>query len=90
MKFTELTDKQWSMVEQHLPEPARIGRPRCNDRKTINGIIFVLVTGCRWDEMPERTVPNQLLICDCRDGSKKESGKIFCHVQSNLPTKQAR
>ena len=51
MKFTELTDKQW---EHDGTTSARTGRPRCNDRKTINGIIFVLVTGCRWDEMPER------------------------------------
>ena len=24
------------------------------DRVTINGIMFVLVTGCRWREMPEK------------------------------------
>ena len=28
------------------------GRPRCNDRITINGILFVLSVGCRWEEMP--------------------------------------
>jgi len=42
------------MIESHHPKPARTGRPRSNDRKAINGIMFVLVTGCRWDEMPER------------------------------------
>ena len=26
--------------------------PRCNDRITINGILFVLSVGCRWEEMP--------------------------------------
>jgi transposase len=54
MKFKELSDKQWDTIHTHIPKPARTGRPRSNDRKTVNGIMFVLVTGCRWREMPER------------------------------------
>jgi len=54
MQFQELSDKQWDMIESHLPKHARTGRPRSNDRMTINGIMFVLITGCRWNEMPER------------------------------------
>jgi len=54
MQFQELSDSQWSAIEQHLPKPARTGRPRNNDRITINGIIYVLISGCRWHEMPKR------------------------------------
>jgi len=54
MQFTELTDKQWSTIQRHIPKPARTGRPRSDDRTTINGIIYVLICGCRWDEMPKR------------------------------------
>ncbi len=54
MQFTELTDKQWSRISKHIPKPARTGRPRCDDRNTINGIIYVLIAGCRWSEMPEK------------------------------------
>jgi len=54
MKFQEITDTQWNMIKPHLPKPARTGRPRAEDRKTINGILFVGITGCRWTEMPER------------------------------------
>ena len=54
MKFQELTDKQWSMIEQHIPKPAKTERPRSNDRMIINGIIYVLISGCRWSEMPEK------------------------------------
>ena len=54
MQFQELTDKQWRMMQKYIPKPARTGRPRSNDRVTINGIMFVLVTGCRWREMPEK------------------------------------
>jgi len=54
MQFTELTDKQWNMIESHLPPPVKTGRPRCDDRNTINGIIYVLISGCRWSEMPRQ------------------------------------
>ena len=54
MKFQELSDKQWSMIESHIPPHAKTGRPRDDDRKIINGIIHVLTTGCRWDDMPKR------------------------------------
>ena len=53
MQFTELTDKQWNMIEPYLPSPARTGRPRSNDRIILNGIIYVLIIGCRWSEMPK-------------------------------------
>ena len=54
MKFQELSDKQWEMMQEHLPKPARTGRPRAEDRTTVNGIIYVLISGCRWEEMPKR------------------------------------
>ncbi|MDH3395568.1 MAG: transposase [Nitrosopumilus sp.] len=54
MQFQEISDSQWKIIQKHIPKPARTGRPRCDDRVTINGIMFVLVTGCRWREMPEK------------------------------------
>ena len=54
MKYQELTDKQWNIIEPHVPLPAKTGRPRDEDRKIINGIIYVLITGCRWSEMPKK------------------------------------
>lgn len=35
---TELTDKQWELIAPLLPKRAWTGRPRGEDRKTINGI----------------------------------------------------
>ena len=54
MIHKEITDKQWKSIEKYLPKPARTGRPRCDDRTTINGILFVLTVGCRWEELPEK------------------------------------
>lgn len=54
MQFRELTDKQWEFITPHLPPKAHTGRPREDDRTTINGILFVLMSGCRWMDMPTR------------------------------------
>jgi transposase len=47
-----LTDRQWAFVRPLLPPPARTGRPRADDRRTIEGILYVLITGCRWQDLP--------------------------------------
>jgi transposase len=54
MQFQEITDKQWNMIMPHLPRPAKTGRPRADDRTMINAIMFVLITGCRWIDLPAR------------------------------------
>ena len=54
MKFQELTDIQWQIIRSSLPHPAHTGRPRVDDRMTINGILYVLLSGCRWMDMPAK------------------------------------
>lgn len=51
---TDLTDGQWRCIEPLLPAKAATGRPRADDRRTINGILYVLKTGCRWKDLPAR------------------------------------
>lgn len=49
---SDLTDKEWSILAPLMPLKAATGRPRANDRKTLNGILYVLSTGCRWEDLP--------------------------------------
>ena len=49
---TDLTDVQWTLIKPILPPRARRGRPRADDRQTINGILWVLRTGARWADLP--------------------------------------
>ena len=51
---TPLTDAQWRAIAPLLPAPARTGRPRADDRRTMEGILFVLRNSCRWHDLPER------------------------------------
>ena len=52
-----LTDQQWAFVAPLLPRhrPSRRGgRPRCDDRACLEGILWILRTGARWRDLPER------------------------------------
>jgi transposase len=52
MEFRELSDFEWEVIKPLLPPMSRVGRPRTDDRLIINGILYVLTTGCRWMDMP--------------------------------------
>jgi len=52
MARIHFTDSQWVFIQPLLPPPARTGRPRADDRRTIEGILYVLVTGCRRQDLP--------------------------------------
>ena len=49
--YFQVPDELWETVAQFLPpqpERARPGRPRADDRSALNGIWYVLWTGCQW------------------------------------------
>ena len=52
---TDLTDNEWTILEPLVPM-ARVGpaggRPPKNRREIINGIRYVIRTGCAWRLMP--------------------------------------
>jgi len=51
-----LTNKQWAKLEPLISKQkfTKGGRPRADDRKTLNGILWVLKTGAQWNEMPSK------------------------------------
>ena len=51
---TELTDAQWRRLRPWMPPPARTGRTRADDRATLNGILWVLRSGARWQDVPRQ------------------------------------
>ena len=55
MRDTDLTERQWALIEPLVPRENRLGRPRVDDRRTINGILWVLRTGARWKDCPRST-----------------------------------
>ena len=52
-----LTDELWERIEPLLPVVERRkrypGRKRIPDRQVLTGILFVLKTGIRWEDLPQ-------------------------------------
>ncbi|MFF7082093.1 IS5 family transposase [Streptomyces lavendulae] len=49
----ELSDAEWELVQPLLPQPA-LGRPRLDDRRVLNGIVWKFRTGVAWRDVPDR------------------------------------
>lgn len=55
MSRHELSDEQWTVIEPLTPKKqSKRGRPRADERTTLNGILYVLKTGCAWADMPRQ------------------------------------
>ncbi len=53
MSRHDLNDEQWAVIEPLIPkQKAGPGRKRADDRKTLNGILYVLKTGRAWEDLP--------------------------------------
>lgn len=60
MRRHELTDEQWSAVQELLPKrTATTGRKPSDPRLMLNGIFWILGTGAPWRDLPERFGPWQ-------------------------------
>ncbi|MDQ0946163.1 transposase [Streptomyces phaeochromogenes] len=53
----EVSDELWAVIEPLLPRHERRfrypGRKRIDDRKTLQGVLFVLYTGIQWEYLPQ-------------------------------------
>lgn len=49
-----ITDSLWNEIKEVIPaKNTKVGRPEWSPRKTLEGIFFVLVTGCQWGALPQ-------------------------------------
>ncbi len=54
----KISDELWEKIEPLLPKHPNThrfggGRPRAADRKAMDGVFFVLRTGCQWNALNE-------------------------------------
>jgi transposase len=55
---SDTTDKEWGLIEPHLPPPASRGRPRGTSlRDVVNAIYYVAEAGCQWRMLPKDFPP---------------------------------
>jgi transposase len=58
----ELTDEQWSLIEPLFDKTDVVhtrGRPARDAREVLNGVLWILRSGARWSDLPERFPPYQ-------------------------------
>jgi transposase len=54
-RFEGLSEMEWLLFQDLFPEPERRGRgmPHAPYRKVLNTLLYVLMTGSRWCDVPE-------------------------------------
>lgn len=60
---SDLTDAEWGLVEPLIPPAKRGGRRREVDvREVVNGLLYILSTGCQWRAVPKDLPPKSTLF----------------------------
>ena len=79
----ELPDIAWEKIEKFLPHYSKSpkgGRPRAELRKIMNGILYVLRTGCQWKMVPKEYGSGSMCYRYFQEWEKagviKNSGKL--------------
>jgi putative transposase len=55
---SNLTDREWKLIEPLLPGPKVLGRPpRYAKRDILDGIFYVVRSGCSWRMLPNDLPP---------------------------------
>jgi transposase len=55
---SDLTDKEWALIEPHMPVRKALGRPRKTElRVVVDAILYMLRTGCQWRLLPKDFPP---------------------------------
>ena len=73
---TDLTDKEWQVLEPLVPAVQSGGRPAEHLRREIvNAILYVLRTGCQWRMLPHDLPPWQTVYTYFRNWRKDGTWK---------------
>ena len=55
---SDLTDEEWAHIEPLIPPGKRGGgKRRVNLREVVNGVMYILSTGCQWRCLPKDLPP---------------------------------
>ena len=63
LRYThDLTDREWTLVAPLIPPAKRGGNKRTVDvRAIVNGLMYILGTGCQWRDIPKDLPPRSTI-----------------------------
>jgi putative transposase len=77
---SDLTDAEWLIIKPLIPPAKRGGHPRTVDlREIMNGIFYVLKTGCSWEMLPNDLPPSSTVCSYFRLFQKKRVWQLINH-----------
>jgi putative transposase len=60
---TDLTDRQWKLIQPYVPKPKPGGRPaRYTRREVVNAILYQARNGCTWRSLPHDLPPYRIVF----------------------------
>jgi putative transposase len=60
---TDLTDRQWRLIQPYVPRPKPGGRPpRYTRRDIVNAILYQTRNGCVWRALPHDLPPYRIVF----------------------------
>ncbi len=59
---SDLTDQEWQLIKPVIPPAKHGGRNRqVDEREVVNGIMYILSTGCQWRAIPKDLPPRSTI-----------------------------
>jgi putative transposase len=69
---SDLSDAEWEVMQKLLPQPKGFGHPvEVDFREILNGIFYVLRSGCQWEMMPHDLPPSTTVYGYFRQWQRK-------------------
>ena len=60
---SDLTDEEWTEIGPFIPPAKRGGNKRTvNIREVMNGVMYILSTGCQWRSLPKDLPPRSTVF----------------------------
>jgi transposase len=89
---SDLTDKQWELIEPMLPLPKWMGRPEGHPRRVIvDAILYVVRTGCAWRYLPADFPPWETVYGRFRQWNKRGvTERILAELREQVRISQGR
>ena len=73
---TDLTDKQWEIIRPFFESKKGQNLVKHNKRDLINGVFYLLKTGCQWRMIPNDFPPSDTIWSFYRRAVAKGSWKL--------------